>query len=83
VTNLGIIIPDGVTSVWFRSDIGTAMINSYEYSLDGKTYIPFGGHYLLKWGSYRGDYIGIYNFNNLSNNGYIDIDWLHYLVKNK
>jgi hypothetical protein len=83
VQSLGLTIPAGITTVWLRSCIGPAMVNSYQYSFNGNTFVPFGGHYLLKWGSYRGDYIGLYNFNDLGDNGYIDIDWFHYLVKNK
>jgi len=58
------------------------MINSYSYSFDGKNYTSFGGKYVLKWGSYRGDYIGIYCFNNFEDKGYIDVDWFHYQVIN-
>ncbi len=83
VQSPGITIPDGITTIWLRSCIGTAMVNSYQYSFDGKAFLPFGGQYQLKWGNYRGDYIGIYNFNSLQENGYIDVDWFHYFVKNK
>jgi hypothetical protein len=41
-------------------------------------FTQFGGTFALKWGGYRGDYIGIYNYNNTSESGYIDVDWFHY-----
>ena len=49
----------------------------YSYSTDGDNYIPFGT-YQLSWGYYRGDRIGIYCFNDLSETGYVDVDYLHY-----
>lgn len=39
------------------------------------------GEYALSWGFYRGDRIGIYCYNNLSDSGYIDVDYLHYEMK--
>lgn len=30
------------------------------------------------WGNYRGDRIGIYTFNDQKEEGWIDIDYLHY-----
>jgi beta-xylosidase len=79
---IGETIPAGITSIWLRSSVGVDMINSYSYSFDGKNYTSFGGKYVLKWGSYRGDYIGIYCFNNFEDKGYIDVDWFHYQVIN-
>ena len=53
-------------------------IGQFYYSLDGVTFIPIGDKYMLTWGSYRGDRIGIFTFNNAAEEGYIDIDWFHY-----
>ncbi len=39
--------------------------------------MPFG-EYDLSWGYYRGDRIGIYCYNNDADEGYIDVDYLHY-----
>ena len=38
----------------------------------------FGDPYQLTWGDYRGDRIGIYNFNDKSDAGIVDVDYLHY-----
>jgi len=35
----------------------------------------------LTWGSYRGDRIGIFNYNTLANSGFIDVDWFRYILK--
>jgi hypothetical protein len=32
----------------------------------------------LQWGSYRGDRIGIYSYNNQADAGYVDVDSFHY-----
>ena len=46
-------------------------------STDGVHFRSFG-EYQLSWGYYRGDRIGIYNYNNVSDAGYIDVNYLHY-----
>ena len=71
-------IPSATTTVWFRSKINKQSINIYYYSLDGTTFTQFGGTFALKWGGYRGDYIGMYNYTTASESGYVDIDWFHY-----
>lgn len=65
-------------NIWLRSEWNINGINTYSYSLDGKNYISFGGESQLTWGSYRGDRIGIFNFNTKQEKGYIDIDWFRY-----
>ena len=65
-------------AIWLRSSWGLDGISQYAYSLDGKSFTPFGTPYQLSWGNYRGDRIGIFNYNQLNENGYIDVDWFHY-----
>lgn len=50
----------------------------YEYSLDGKTYKPFGEKFQLKFGRWRGDRLGFYCWNDKKADGHIDIDYFHY-----
>ncbi|MDP4274741.1 MAG: glycoside hydrolase 43 family protein [Bacteroidota bacterium] len=64
--------------IWIRSVISKDCVNTYYLSTDGINFRPFSGKYTLKWGGFRGDYIGIYNYNNLSENGFVDIDWFRY-----
>ena len=52
--------------------------SQYSYSLDGSVFTSIGDPYQLTWGNYRGDRIGIYNFNNQSDTGHLDVDWFHY-----
>ena len=80
---IGLSLTNSITTIWFRSRVGFNDVNSYEYSLDGKSFLSFGGKYLLKWGNYRGDNIGIYTYNNEADAGYVDVDWFHYVIKNK
>lgn len=65
-------------SIWFRSTWDANGISRYAFSTDGKTYQSFGNRYQLTWGSYRGDRIGIFNFNIKEDKGYVDVDWFRY-----
>jgi beta-xylosidase len=64
--------------LWLKSTWGLDGMNHYFYSLDGTTYNEFGDSYQLAWGSYRGDRIGIYSYNNKTTAGYVDVDSFHY-----
>jgi beta-xylosidase len=64
--------------VWLQSSWNYLGKNQYSYSLDGKTFVPFGSASQLTWGSYRGDRVGIYNFNTKEDKGYVDIDFFTY-----
>ena len=66
--------------LWLRSSWGLDELSHFSYSLDGDTFTPFG-EYKLSWGYYRGDRIGIYNYNNVSESGFIDVDYLHYRME--
>ncbi|MDR6944736.1 glycoside hydrolase family 43 protein [Mucilaginibacter pocheonensis] len=65
-------------SIWLRSTWDIHGKNTYSFSLTGRVFIPFAGITQLTWGSYRGDRIGIYNYNVLGDKGYVDIDWFRY-----
>lgn len=70
-------------NLWLRSTWGLNGLSTFYYSLDGKNFIPFGNAYQLVWGSYRGDRIGIYNYNNKADSGYIAVDYFHYSISDK
>lgn len=65
-------------ALWLRSTWGWEGRSQYSFSLDGSAFTDFGEPYQLTWGNYRGDRIGIYNFNNKSDAGRLDVDWFHY-----
>ncbi|MGF6846474.1 beta-xylosidase [Chitinophaga sp. W3I9] len=65
-------------TIWLRSAWTYEGENRYFYSVDGKLFLPFGGVARLAWGSYRGDRIGIFNFNTESDSGFVDIDSFRY-----
>lgn len=69
--------------VWLKSTWDYNGINQYFISTDGKFYKPFGSDSQLTWGSYRGDRIGIFNFNPKEDKGFVDVDWFHYKIENK
>ncbi|MDQ6785455.1 MAG: glycoside hydrolase 43 family protein [Acidobacteriota bacterium] len=64
--------------MWIKSTWGLDGKSQYFYSLDGKTYQNFGEPYQMMWGSYRGDRIGIFNYNNRADEGFVDVDFFHY-----
>lgn len=70
-------IPVSQPYLWLKSVWGLDGSSTFYYSLDGDHYVELG-QYQLSWGFYRGDRIGIFCFNDLSESGYIDIDYLHY-----
>ena len=55
--------------IWLQSSWDIKGVNSYSYSLDKKTYSPLNISTQLTWGSYRGDRIGIYNYNTIEDKG--------------
>jgi beta-xylosidase len=68
--------------IWLQSTWDASGISRYAFSTDGKSYQTFGHSYQLTWGSYRGDRIGIFNFNRKEDKGYIDVDWFRYDYSN-
>lgn len=66
------------TTIWLRSTWDVKGLNTYHYSLNGKQFVPLEKFSQLTWGSYRGDRIGIYNYNSLNEEGYVDIDYFRY-----
>jgi beta-xylosidase len=65
-------------NLWLKSVWGLDGQSRYSYSLDGQTFTEFGAPYQLSWGSYRGDRIGIYSFNDNADAGQLDVDYFHY-----
>lgn len=66
------------SNLWLKSTWSLDGKSHYAYSLDGHTYTGIGDPYQLKWGSYRGDRIGIYSYNNQADGGHVDVDSFHY-----
>jgi len=67
--------------LWLRSQWGADGLSRFYYSLDGRTFFSFARSYQLKWESYRGDRIAIYNYNDKDDAGFIDVDYFHYRFK--
>lgn len=64
--------------IWLQSSWNINGTNTYAYSTDGKKYITLPNTTQLSWGSYRGDRIGIFNYNTLAESGFIDVDYFRY-----
>ena len=65
-------------NIWLRSVWGLDGVNRFSYSADGKTFTEFGTPYQFTWGDYRGTRVGIFTYNEKSENGYIDVDYFEY-----
>ena len=71
------LIPVNSRYVWFKTEWSLNGVATFAYSTDGKNFTNCGKHHLT-WGYYRGDRIGIYCFNDLGENGYVDVDYMRY-----
>lgn len=65
-------------NIWLKSTWGLDGKSRYHYSLDGIKYVPFGDVYQMQWGSYRGDRIALYSYNDKAEAGYVDVDFFRY-----
>ena len=75
VPDIGPLIEQDV--VYLRSDIDGPRA-TFSYSLDGNSWIRFGPEFPLTFGRWRGDRLGLFNWNDNAAVGSIDIDWFHY-----
>lgn len=66
------------SSVWLRSSWGLDGVCRFFSSLDGKIFELVGEPYQMKWASYRGDRIGLFNYNHTAAAGYVDFDFFSY-----
>lgn len=72
------LLPRGTRRLYLRTEMDFEGRASWSWSLDGRKFDPCGEEYRLKWGSYRGDRIGIYTFNNREEEGFVDIGGFTY-----
>ena len=61
--------------VWIKSEWDNDGSSRFSYSIDGVNFIPMNPTYQLSWGNYRGDRVGVFSFNDESDNGFVDIDF--------
>jgi hypothetical protein len=73
-----IVSPVNQKNIWLQSSWDIKGVSTYSYCLDGKNFIPLNISTQLTWGSYRGDRIGIYNYNTIEDMGFVDIDFFNY-----
>ncbi|WP_204274600.1 glycoside hydrolase family 43 protein [Vibrio astriarenae] len=50
----------------------------FEYSHDGVEFIRFGPTFKLEFGNWTGDRLGFFTWNDLQDDGHIDIEWFKY-----
>jgi beta-xylosidase len=72
--------PVGGQDIRLQADIVNGIAN-FAYSLDGKTYIPFGDHIVLKFSWWKGARPGLFSYNLSTQTnkslGSADFDWFH------
>ncbi len=64
--------------LWLRTDIDQAHRAQFSYSTNGKTFTTLSGSSELKWGGYRGAYLGLFTYNDAADKGYLDINSFEY-----
>lgn len=69
--------------VYLRHEWGLDGLCSMSYSLDGQEFMPITWYYQLAWGSYRGDRLALYTYNNKADEGAATFDQFCYRVKRK
>ena len=69
--------------VYFRTCMGMKDVACFQYSWDGVKYYAFGEAYPMTAANFRGDMIGLFTYNEEKEEGFVDIDWFHYKIKNK
>ena len=67
----------GMEEVWLRTQV-RGYLADFQYSYDGIHFQKTDQIYPICWGSYRGDRIGIYTFNNTADEGFVDVDYFDY-----
>lgn len=75
-----VMIPVKQKTVWLQSSWNLNGENLYYYSLDGKYFTLIPSKTNLKWGSYRGDRVGIFTYNIEKEKGFVDIDYFKYAI---
>jgi hypothetical protein len=64
--------------IYFRTDMDKDQAK-VSYGFDGKTWTPFGEQtFRMRFGRWRGDRLGFYCWNDLRDEGHVDIDWFRY-----
>jgi len=81
--SVGIVISKKNHTIYLRIKANFKGACNFEYSFDNKKYTVFGGTSQLTWAFYRGTRLGIYNYNNRHEAGFVDIDWFKYEINNK
>jgi len=64
--------------MWLQTSISSNGSATWAYSLDGRTFTPFGERYGLEWVNYRGNRLGIFTYNDDGEAGFVDVDEFQY-----
>lgn len=64
--------------LWLRAVIDRNHVATFSFSTDGKRFSEMPQRFTLKWGGYRGAYIGPFTYNDLGEKGHLDVDSFRY-----
>lgn len=78
----GCCLPNNIHIVYIRNISDFNGNSEFLYSTDGKNFIKFGERYQLVTSGHRGFNVGIFNYNNKSAKGWIDVDEFEYRMSN-
>ena len=70
------------SAIWLKSSWGLDGNSAWSISADGKAFQSVGEAFSLTWGGYRGSRLGLFTFNPLKEQGYVDIDSVQYTIDN-
>lgn len=79
--NENLLLTEQFTFIYLRSVWGLDGECKMYYSLNGKDYTELSQRYMLSWGNFRGDRIGLFSYNDLKDEGSATFDHFRYIVK--
>jgi beta-xylosidase len=71
-------LPSKTRDLWLRTEIDEDHVATLSFSTDGKQFSALAQHFTLKWGGYRGTYLGIFTYNDRGDYGRLDVDSFNY-----
>lgn len=66
------------SELWLQSTWSLDGKVSFAYSLDGRDFTTFGSSYQQTHANYRGARVGLLNYNDKADRGFVDVDFFHY-----
>jgi beta-xylosidase len=75
-------LPKDIQTVYFRTESDFDGKSQFYYSFDGQLFYAYGPAYLMQATAHRGFNVGVFNYNNTQEKGWIDVDEFKYEMIN-